>query len=158
MKTATGNRGSAPGLHAEAGFVLLDALIAILIFSVGVLGMVAMQGAAVKLAGDAKYRSDAAMLVDQVIAQMWGSDLTTVGPLATAYAGAAGTGGARYTAWTATLDCASVTASTSCLPGVAANPPSIEVSGTNVVTVTIYWKSPNDTGAHNYVSSTQLTR
>jgi type IV pilus assembly protein PilV len=158
MKADNGNRHATRLQRKEKGFVLLDALIAILIFSVGILGMVAMQGTAVKLAGDAKYRSDAAMLVDQVIAQMWGSNLTTVGPLSTAYAGAAGTGGAGYTAWVATLDCASGTASTSCLPGADANPPTIAVSGTNLVTVTVYWKSPNDTGIHNYASSTQLTR
>ncbi len=158
MNTVTKDRLAGSRMLSNGGFVLLDALIAILIFSVGILGMVALQGTAVKLASDAKLRSDAAMLTDQVIAQMWGSDLTTIGPLATAYKGAAGTGGPAYTAWASTMNCNSTTASTSCLPGAAANPPTIDVTGANLVTVTVYWQSPNDSGPHNYVSSTQLTR
>lgn len=145
--------------RSSSGFVLLDAVIAILVFSIGILGMVALQGTAIKLAGDAKYRSDAAMLVDQVIAQMWGSDLKTSGALATAYAGTTvANGGAKYKTWAATLDCTSDTAATGCLPGAAANPPTIEVTGNNLVTITINWQAPNDTGPHNYVSISQLTR
>lgn len=141
--------------RSQQGIVLLDALIAILIFSIGILGMVNLQAAATKLAGDAKYRTDAAMLADQVISQMWTSDPTA---LATNFAGAAGTGGAGYTSWAATLDCKSATASTSCLPAAATYPPSIVVGANNLVTVTVNWKAPNDTGSHNYVSITQITR
>lgn len=140
---------------SQQGIVLLDALVAILIFSIGILGMVNLQAAATKLAGDAKYRTDAAMLADQVIAQMWTSDPTAI---STNFAGTAGTGGAGYTAWAATLDCKSTTASTSCLPAAATYPPSIVVGANNLVTVTVYWKAPNDTGSHNYVSITQVTR
>jgi len=139
----------------QRGIVLLDALVAIVIFSIGILGMVTLQAAAIKLAGDAKYRTDAAMLADQVIAQMWTSDPTV---LSTNYAGASGTGGTGYTTWAATLDCKSATASTSCLPAAAAYPPSIVVGADNLVTVTVKWKAPNDTGPHNYVSITQITR
>lgn len=140
---------------SQQGIVLLDALVAILIFSIGILGMVNLQAAATKLAGDAKYRTDAAMLADQVIAQMWTSDPTAI---STNFAGAAGTGGTRYTDWAATLDCKSATASTSCLPAAATYPPSIVVGANNLVTVTVYWKAPNDTGSHNYVSITQISR
>jgi type IV pilus assembly protein PilV len=61
-------------LRAQRGIVLIDAMVAVVIFSIGVLGMVALQAAAIKLSGDAKYRSDAAMATEQVIAQMWASD------------------------------------------------------------------------------------
>lgn len=159
---------SLPGKLRPRGFVLLDAVIAILVFSIGILGMVALQGSAVKLAGDAVYRSNAAMLADQVIAQMWGDDLSLTSAFATKYSGSGGTGGAGYTAWEATLDCTSTTKSTSCLPGVAANPPTIAVTQTVspsgsaalvfLVTVTVNWKAPNDSNPHNYVSITQLSR
>jgi type IV pilus assembly protein PilV len=153
------------------GFVLLDAVIAILVFSIGIVGMVALQGTAVKLASDSLNRSNAAMLADQVIAQMWGGDLTA-STFTTKYTGSAGSGGTGYTAWAATLDCTSTTKSTSCLPGVAANPPTIAItqtlspqvppSGTTppvfLVTVTVNWKAPNDNNAHSYVSITQFSR
>lgn len=56
--------------------MLLEALIAILIFSVGILAIVALQAVSIKLAGDAKYRSDAALLAEEMLAQMWVSDRT----------------------------------------------------------------------------------
>lgn len=168
VKTARMKQGRIFRQSPQPGFVLLDAVIAILIFSIGILGMVALQGTAVKLAGDATYRSNAAMLADQVIAQMWGSDLTTPGALATAYVGsggASGTGGPQYKAWAATIDCASATASTACLPGAAANPPTITAVASltpkgapvALVTVTVFWQAPNDTGSHNYVTFTQFS-
>ena len=60
-----------------------------------------------QLTGNANYRMNAAMLADQVIAQMW-TDPTNLAGYAT--------GGAQYTTWSKTLSCSSATASTSCLP------------------------------------------
>jgi len=53
--------------------MLLEALIAILIFSMGVLGLVGMQAAAVNASRDAKYRADAGLLANELIGQMWAS-------------------------------------------------------------------------------------
>jgi type IV pilus assembly protein PilV len=55
----------------EGGVMLLEALIAILIFSIGILGLVAMQGLAISAVSDAKYRSDASFLANQIMAQIW---------------------------------------------------------------------------------------
>ena len=52
--------------HPESGFFLIEALVAILIFSLGVLGMVAVGGAAMGAQTDARYRSDAAALADEM--------------------------------------------------------------------------------------------
>ncbi len=57
----------------QAGSVILEAMIAILLFSIGILGLIGMQTAAVSNVSDAKYRSDASFLADQVIGQMWAS-------------------------------------------------------------------------------------
>ncbi|MBL8367702.1 MAG: hypothetical protein JNM54_07255, partial [Candidatus Accumulibacter sp.] len=43
----------------QAGVMLLEALIAILVFSLGILSLVALQATSIKLTGDAKYRTDA---------------------------------------------------------------------------------------------------
>ena len=162
-------KGFGPGRQRDQrGFVLLDAMIAILIFSVGILGMVALQGAATKLAGDAQYRSNAAMFADQVIAQMWG-DYNSSGNgalLATDYS----TNGAKYSTWVAAMDCSTSTLK-NCLPGVTANKPTIVVTNTviyspddgttlvpsSLVTVTVSWQAPNDTGPHSYVTTTNLS-
>jgi type IV pilus assembly protein PilV len=55
----------------ESGVVLLEALVAILIFSIGILAIVGLQGAAVRTASEAKYRSEAAFLASELIAQIW---------------------------------------------------------------------------------------
>lgn len=121
------------------GIVLLDALIAIVIFSIGILGMVKLQANAVKFSSDAQYRTDAAMLADQVIAQMWNTNQTT---LTTTYASPSGTDFVNWNALVTTL------------PGGAGT---IVFSGNNVATVTVTWQGPNDTaGPHAYLSVTQI--
>lgn len=58
-------------IHQQRGFALVEGLIAILIFSMGILALVGMQAAAIKTSTDAKYRADASYLANQVIGQMW---------------------------------------------------------------------------------------
>lgn len=52
----------------QSGFFLIEALVAILIFSLGVLGMVALGGTAMGAQSDARYRTDAASLADEMAA------------------------------------------------------------------------------------------
>jgi type IV pilus assembly protein PilV len=149
-------------VRRDAGFVLLDALVAVVIFSIGILGMVALQASAVSMTTGANYRINAAILTDQVIAQMWGDSVDNIG---TDYGGTSGTGGTQYTAWLNTIDCSSgSTASTNCLPGAKANPPTIDVTKTNPtqrphnyqITVTLHWRAPDDPNVHTYVAITQI--
>jgi type IV pilus assembly protein PilV len=60
---------------AQKGVVLLEAMIAILIFSVGVLALVGLQAAMVKNTSDSKYRADASYIAQQRIGTIW-SDAT----------------------------------------------------------------------------------
>lgn len=55
----------------ERGVMLIEALIAILIFSIGILAVVGMQGVAIKNVTESKYRSEAAFLANELLAQMW---------------------------------------------------------------------------------------
>ncbi|MDD5298456.1 MAG: type IV pilus modification protein PilV [Rhodocyclaceae bacterium] len=65
------------GATSQAGMALIEAMVAILVFAVGVLAMIGMQTLAVKTASDAKYRADAAYLANQLIGQMWTADKNT---------------------------------------------------------------------------------
>lgn len=67
MKTFT--KQSAPG--SQQGVILLEALIAILIFSMGVLALVGLQAAMIKNTTEAKFRSEAAFLAQQRIGLIW---------------------------------------------------------------------------------------
>ncbi len=62
---------ASPHDRTQQGVALIEALIAILIFSVGVLGIVGMQANMVKNTSDSKYRADASYLAQQRIGQLW---------------------------------------------------------------------------------------
>lgn len=55
----------------QQGVALLESLIALLIFSMGILAIVGLQGFMVKSTADSKARSDASFLAQNRIAMMW---------------------------------------------------------------------------------------
>jgi type IV pilus assembly protein PilV len=59
------------GKSAQQGVVLLEALVAILIFSMGVLALVGLQAAMIKNTSDSKYRSEASFIAQQRIGMIW---------------------------------------------------------------------------------------
>src|SRR3990167_3668994 len=59
-----------PPARLQRGVFLIEALLGILIFSLGILSLVAMQTAAVSAQSDARYRIDAANLADQIISEI----------------------------------------------------------------------------------------
>jgi type IV pilus assembly protein PilV len=152
MKNAKRPIASPAPRHQQAGVMLLEALLSILVFSVGVLAIIGLQVASVKQASDSKYRSDASLFANQLIGQMWTSD-RTASTLQTNFQ----TGGAAYNTWLA-----DVTGSSG-LPGAAANPPTVDVAinpatNTSQVTVTINWRAPYEATAiiHNYTVVAQI--
>lgn len=66
--------------YFQQGVVIIEAMIAILIFSIGVLGIIGMQANMVKNTSDSKYRADAGYLAQQTIGTMW-SDIDPIGNL-----------------------------------------------------------------------------
>lgn len=55
----------------QQGVVLIEVMVSILIFSIGVLAIVGLQAAMIKNATDAKYRADASYIAQQRIGAMW---------------------------------------------------------------------------------------
>lgn len=60
-----------PVKRPQEGVMLIEALIAILIFSIGVLAIVGLQATMIKNTADAKYRSEASYIAQARIGQMW---------------------------------------------------------------------------------------
>lgn len=56
---------------AQQGIVILEVMIAILIFSMGVLAIVGLQAAMIKNTADSEFRTDASYIAQQRIGQMW---------------------------------------------------------------------------------------
>lgn len=128
----------------QKGSALLESLIAILIFSMGILAIIGLQAASIKNTVGAKYRTDASMLANQVIGQMWTDDKTN----ATLVANYSSPNGAKYLTWKANVQQA--------LPGVASNVPTIAIDAANAATVTIWWQSPGESTPHNYVAIARI--
>ena len=55
----------------QGGVMLLEAMIGILIFSLGVLALVAMQAVSISNVSNARFRSEAAFLANEIISQAW---------------------------------------------------------------------------------------
>ena len=141
--------------------MLLEALIALLLFSMGILGLMGLQAIAVKNTADAKYRTDAAFLANQIIGQMWAEDPANLPAYAhnptTAgncnFGGTASTN-ANVTAWLGSASTLGTVAGS--LPGATSALQQITIDATNLVTVTICWQGPQEAVAHNYVAIAQI--
>jgi type IV pilus assembly protein PilV len=123
---------------AQKGILLLEALVAILLISFGILGLVGLWAVSIKGASEAKYRTDAGFLANEMIGQMWldRANITTA-----------------YTApsnWTtrvaATLPSGTGTVAVAVDPAVA---PQLRAM------VTVRWTLPGDV-QHSFVSIAQI--
>lgn len=115
----------------QRGFALLEALVALLIFSFGVLGIVGLQATMTKAQTQSKARADASLYAQQIIGTMW-SDATNKAQYATANCAAY----PRCNDWRTRVAAA--------LPN--ADPRiSFEVrDGVQVALITILWTPPNE--------------
>lgn len=127
----------------QQGSVVLEALISILLFAVGILAIIGLQAASIKNVAAAKYRTDASLLTNQVIGQMWVSDKSN----AALTAKFSSPSGAGYLAWANT-----VAQSLPGVSGVAANAPTIAIDANNNATITVFWQAPDEAAAHNYAA------
>lgn len=66
-------RNSRPTPSGQQGVVLVEALVAILLFSIGVLAVAGLQAAMVKNTSESKFRADAAYLAQKRIGELWTS-------------------------------------------------------------------------------------
>ena len=58
-------------LNQQRGMMLVEGMIAILLFSIGILAIIGTQAIAIKQTSDAKYRVDASFLANQAIGAIW---------------------------------------------------------------------------------------
>lgn len=136
----------------QRGYLLIEGLISILIFSVGILAIFGLQAASIKNSSDAKYRADASFLANQIVGYMWGDrgNLAAYAHYASGSAcspsGTASTN-SNVTGW--------LTEVGTSLPGAVTTKQQIIVN-TNTVTVTVCWKSPQDSGYHPYTAIAQI--
>jgi type IV pilus assembly protein PilV len=134
-----------PQRKAQGGVVLLEALIAVFIFSFGILGLIGMFAASIKNGTEAQSRSQAAFLADSLLGQMRVADPNT---RSTSYASPSGT---DYATWIANSVYKVLPTAQSSAPTVA-----FSGNGSRTVTITIAWKANNDSTTHQYIATSVL--
>jgi len=109
----------------EGGVVLLEVLVAVLIFSIGILAVIGLQAAAISSVSDAKYRVDASAIAEREIGRMWATQANLVAGLATI-----------------------------AVPELPSGQVATNVAGTAAagwqVTITVTWRPPNATSDHRF--------
>ena len=65
---------STPSLRRPGGSVLVESLLALVVFSVGLVGLLALLAAAMLESGNASLRSEASLLAADLVARMWNGD------------------------------------------------------------------------------------
>lgn len=129
-----------PGPPAARGFAMIEALIALLIFSFAALGLVGLQASLVRATSGAKYRAEAAYLASDLVGTLWTDTASLV-----QYRDACDTH-APCKAWTDKV--------ARLLPG---GTPVLDVNPVSgVVTITLTWTVPGE-GTHRYATSTAIS-
>ena len=137
------------GKNSQQGVMLIEAMVGILIFAIGILALMGLQTAAIGSTSEAKYRSDAAFFANQIVGEMWVLGKDSVGSFATTSGG-----NDQVKRWRGDIAGA--------LPGATGgNAASITVnadaSGTGFeVTVRVFWQKPDEADRHQLISVTRL--
>lgn len=143
----------------QAGVLLLEALVAILIFSLGILSIIQLQAVSIKQSSGAQYRTLAVTQANDLIGQMWANNKST----ATLQANfASNPAGPSYTQWLSSVQSSglpNVSSDRNTLPQVTITPvPNTTPGGTivNQVSVTLFWIAPGDSQKHQYAVTANL--
>lgn len=138
-----------PTRRQQTGSFLLEALIGILIFAFGVLGIVGLQAHSLRVTNETQYRAEAAYLASVLMSDMWTDDYQI---LKAKYD--SGGGGAGYTKFKNDVK--------SKLGAVWYADPTVEFDPTGTKTpslqssyviITVEFMMPGETTPHQYVTS-----
>ncbi len=160
-------------LRAQRGIFLLEVLIAVVIFAIGILAMISMQAVTIAAQNDSQYRVEAEHLIDDLIAQIRigvTHDSNTGNVDAASFAAFAhrptgttcnyslpASASAVVTSWINTvrgLDSGGTALAGKGLPGITDARIQIladnSTAGINQVRITLCWQGANDKAAHRH--------
>ena len=136
--------------HAQRGAYLLEALVGILIFSFGILGIVGLQAQSIRMTNDSEYRAEAVYMANALISKMWTDNPNQ---LVTKYASP---GGVEFQDFrdnhVHTAFGTAMTVDPEVLVDDGALPPP-PTKNSHVVRVTVSWQLPGDPVVHNYTTT-----
>nr|WP_294842204.1 prepilin-type cleavage/methylation domain-containing protein [uncultured Methylotenera sp.] len=115
---------------AQQGAMLLEALIAIVIFSMGILALVGLQASMLSNTSNAKYRADASYVAQQRIGQMWADSDNAINYLE----------------------------NQTDVPGLPNGKRTVTQPNLNQFLVTVTWQAPGDPEQHNVVMNASIVK
>jgi type IV pilus assembly protein PilV len=124
-------------LRAQAGMALIEVLVSILLFSLGILGMIGLQTRAMSFSVDAADRNRAALLANEIASTMWLNNSITVNTSA-------------GTAWATRI----ADTSKDGLPGATATVTAVTA---NTAEITIEWVPPQRNSTDKSRLTTRVT-
>jgi type IV pilus assembly protein PilV len=132
--------------RCERGSGLLEGLLAILLFSVGLLSLLMLLSATHIESSNARYRIEASLLINELVSHMWIGDHSLTG-LRDRFTDTTST---DYQSWFASVSRR--------LPGVSAstNTPQITIDDARTVTVNLKWQVPGDKTSHQMIAQTLI--
>lgn len=132
---------------SQSGGSLLEGLLAIVLFSVGLMSLLMLLSASLVETGNARYRSEASLLASDLIAQMWTGDRS----LTELRARFTKPESEDYKNWLATVH--------SRLPGTSGttNLPTISIDDQRQVKILIRWQAPGDGKTHQLLTLATIT-
>ena len=113
--------------------MLLEVLVALLLFSFCLLGIVAMHARAISLSADAQYRNRAALLANEMVSSMWLSGVNMT----------------DCSAWESKVADTQAT-------GLPDGRCEVSPPKNKTTTITIYWKAPANDQASSYTTTVVL--
>ncbi len=126
-----------PSRRRERGISMIEVLVVIVLFSFGLIGVVALQARAVQNSVSAEDFNRAAMLANEIASDMWTNQSVILPPT-------------RLETWNTAVGDPSDR-------GLPNGQGTVTVAG-NVATITVTWRAPHepDTTSHRYVTHVQL--
>jgi type IV pilus assembly protein PilV len=148
----------------QRGMLLIEVMVALLLFVVGILGLVQAMNVSQSAQSDAQFRADAATHASNIVQQIWlRVDHTTAAAFDTSLATfqhlnsgtACAFSGTASTNTDVTDWIAKVRTGSTALPGATAamQQVRIDVAAGNRVTVTLCWQGPKDTAPRKHIYS-----
>lgn len=126
----------------QSGSFLIEALVSVLLFMVGLIGLMGASAQAVNQLSQSKYRNDASFLSEELIGEIWVAAGTS--PAAPYLASA------NYAAWQARVQ--------STLPG-GTGTATVNVPAANMLTLVITWPDAKNPGiTHTYQTTTLIAK
>lgn len=146
--------------RSQGGIAMVEAMVAIVIFSIGILGIVAMQARSTQMMTDSLFRAQASQLATELISEMWTSD-----PSQRVQQFSSAGAGIRFTQWRSRFS-----AGANALPGSVANPPVVTVQTNQLplptvpptnytmtdITITVFWQRPG-APVSRYTTTARIT-